>query len=71
MNSGTDYAADGQVYVCGACGKTSSTRYGFDANGRTVSAHGWDESCALNAILCFAEQLGGAWEPVPAAEKVQ
>lgn len=32
------------LWVCGACGKRSQSRYGFDTPG-------WDESCMLNAVL--------------------
>ncbi len=50
---GTDLAPEGAVWVCGACGKRSRTRYGFDAdNKRTPLSYGWDESCMLNATLC-------------------
>lgn len=33
------------IWVCAACGKTSRDRYGDGTSG-------WDESCALHAILC-------------------
>lgn len=46
--SGNAKAADGNVFVCCACGKTATTAYGFDDNGSTASP-GWDESCAMNA----------------------
>lgn len=46
-------APEGQVWVCGACGKTSRTRYGFDATNVRVASPGWDESCMLNAVLCY------------------
>ncbi len=72
---GTDLAATGQVWVCGACGKTSRTRYGFidDGTGRgadytpdgeRVAAPGWDESCMLNAVLCHADRGLGNWRAV-------
>ncbi len=54
---GTAPAPEGQVYVCGACGKTSPTRYGFDDADRNVADPGWDESCMLNAVLCFAPSI--------------
>ena len=44
-----EYAKDGHIFVCCACGKTSATRYGFDDVGLSVSTPGWDESCMLNA----------------------
>lgn len=41
---GTQHEAPaGTIWVCQACGKT--------ARDRTTSDAGWDESCALNAIL--------------------
>lgn len=44
-------AAPGYVFVCGACGKTSRTRYGLN------ETNGWDESCMLNAVLCAEANL--------------
>jgi transposase-like protein len=41
-------APAGQVFVCSACGKRSKDRYGY----RAIDA-GWDESCMLNAVLCY------------------
>ncbi len=41
------YAPEGQVYVCGVCGKRSPDRHGAFA----IDA-GWDESCVLHAVLC-------------------
>jgi hypothetical protein len=37
-----------QRYVCPACGKTSSVKWG---KARDTSP-GWDESCMMHAILC-------------------
>jgi len=51
-----DYEApQGQVWVCGACGKTSNNR-------TTVG----DESCFLNAVLCYAQRdlESGNWKAV-------
>jgi hypothetical protein len=46
-------AADGNLFVCCACGKVSTTRYGFEqtAQGeyKSTASKGWDESCMLNA----------------------
>lgn len=42
-------ARDGHLFVCCACGRTSSTRYGFDENNKSTATPGWDESCMLNA----------------------
>lgn len=46
-----EVAPEGQVFVCGACGKRSRDRYGF----RSVD-RGYDESCMLNAVLCHEER---------------
>lgn len=45
-------APDGQVFVCGACGKRSRDRYG-----NLKINFGWDESCMLNCILCYEDKL--------------
>jgi hypothetical protein len=48
-------------FVCAACGKTSSTKYGF---GGTANP-GWDTSCMLNSVLCApAEQPPPPWDAV-------
>ena len=47
-------APDGTIYVCVACGKT--------ANDYLHSPGGWDESCALNAVLCKRPDV---LEPAP------
>jgi len=39
------FAPKGAIFVCGACGKTSSNLYGD-------GSRGWDASCMLNAVLC-------------------
>lgn len=54
--AGTTPCAEAHVWVCGACGKTSRTRYGFNAADQSVASPGWDESCMLNAVLCHREQ---------------
>lgn len=46
-------APDGQVYVCGACGKTSPNR----APGTKGASRGWDESCMLNSFLCYIDGI--------------
>jgi hypothetical protein len=67
LNEGSTLCADAHIWVCGACGKTSRTRYGFfkDEDGHTwetapdgqrVASPGWDESCMLNAVLCYRDQ---------------
>ena len=45
-------AAEGQVWVCFACGKRSKDRYGEQKISR-----GWDESCMLNCVLCRDDKL--------------
>jgi hypothetical protein len=47
-----DNAPDGQIFVCGACGKTSKCIYGDSQE----SFIGWDESCMLNAVLCYEDK---------------
>lgn len=70
-NNGTTPAPAGQVWVCGACGKRARTRYGFDAdNNPTAIDRGWDESCMMNAVLCYEQRslLTAEWvavEPAP------
>ena len=56
-DNGTTPAPDGCIYVCCACGKTSPTRYGFDARNRNVAMPGWDESCMCNAALFRKDDL--------------
>jgi hypothetical protein len=41
-------APAGRIWVCGACGKTAPDKYRGE--------RGWDESCMLNAVLCFSEK---------------
>jgi len=41
-----EFAEEGQLFVCAACGKMSKDRYGDQKLNR-----GWDESCMLNCIL--------------------
>ncbi len=55
-------APDGQVYVCGACGKTSPTQSGYDSNGERVAPSGWDESCMFHGVLCYDRK---PWTAVP------
>lgn len=60
--SGTKECADGTLWVCCHCGKTSLTKFGFDANGVDVASYGWDAACVLGAVLC---KVGGPpWEEV-------
>ncbi len=50
-------AGDGQLFICGACGKRSRDKYGDYA-----IDSGWDESCMLNAVLVYAD--GPPWRAV-------
>lgn len=43
-------APDGQVFVCGACGRASRHLYG---DGKSS----WDESCMSNAVLCHETSI--------------
>ena len=53
-----DTARDGHLFVCCACGKVSTTRYGFDATtNKSTAAPGWDESCMLNAREFSVDRL--------------
>lgn len=59
-------APDGQIFVCAACGKVSTTRSGFLADWKTrATTQGWDESCMLHAVLCHAG--GPPWTAVEEA----
>lgn len=48
-------APDGSVFVCSACGKVSTTRYGFTGSDpgpyTSTASPGWDASCAMHAVL--------------------
>lgn len=44
-------APAGQVWVCGACGKRSRDLYG-----EVDAMYGWDESCVMNAVLCYEKE---------------
>ena len=61
--TGNKNADPGTVWVCGACGKRSSDLYG----NRPIDP-GWDESCMLNAVLCYDD--GPPWEAVEAVHRV-
>lgn len=69
-------APEGSVWVCAACGKTARDRYGIVGE----HSHGWDESCALNAVLRHQQKHFNAkgelvwWaaaEPLPATGPVR
>lgn len=42
------WAPDDAIWVCGACGKTALDQYGIEG----AHSWGWDESCAMHAVLC-------------------
>jgi hypothetical protein len=46
-------APKGTVWVCHACGKTHSDKYGLSGKG----SYGWDESCMLNSSLYPLDKL--------------
>lgn len=48
MENPNRFAPDDAIWVCAACGKTHTDRYGIKGDGH----RGWDESCMLNAVLC-------------------
>lgn len=43
-------APDGQLFICGACGRFSKNLYG-------VEGSSWDESCMMNAVLCYENSV--------------
>ena len=47
---GNQTAPEGQVWVCGACGKQSRDKYGEHR-----ISYGWDMSCMMNAVLCWEQ----------------
>lgn len=53
-------APEDQIFVCGACGKTSEDMYD-DAK----HSYGWDVACMMNAVLCYkAKGPEGEWVAV-------
>lgn len=56
-------APNGQIFVCGACGKLSKTLLPNVMNAEDYDR--WDESCMFNAVLCFDTDKGGPYEAVP------
>lgn len=48
MTSTSRIAPIDAIWICSACGKTHTDRYGIDGEG----SHGWDESCMMHAVLC-------------------
>lgn len=65
MSEKPDYsymeAPEGKVWECQACGKTSQHLCGgyINSAGRVFYGHpGWDESCAMNALLVDGDFCG-------------
>src|SRR5690349_14474465 len=71
-DDGTTPAPPGFVYVCPHCGKTSRTRWGFDAENKRCADAGWDESCAMRCALCHElARVAGGYLPVRRWEAVR
>jgi len=45
-------APQGQIYICGACGKRSRDVYGSNKIDR-----GWDASCMMNSVLVYENSI--------------
>lgn len=43
-------APERQIWICGACGKTSKDQYGDPGTS-------WDESCMLNSVLVWESSV--------------
>ncbi len=55
------FAKPGTIWVCAACGKSHKDQYGIEGKG----SYGWDESCALYAVLCHEQKApAGHWVAV-------
>lgn len=55
LNWKAEYEAPiGQIWVCGACGKSNRNRVDVG-----------DTSCFSNAVLCYEEHGLGDWKAVP------
>jgi hypothetical protein len=67
----SDHAPEGQVFVCGACGKTSKSIYGDPHPIDDDHPMNWDESCMLNAVLCHESSLEYQHGRVVKADAVQ
>lgn len=52
QDDGNEIAGDGEVFVCGACGKRSKDRFGYQK-----IDHGWGESCMMNSNLCVESSI--------------
>jgi len=67
---GNTRAPEGTVFVCTACSKTSSTRYGgcYEENSPM-----WDESCMLHALLVRTADIlePEGWEPYERVRRVK
>ena len=51
-------APAGQIWVCGACGKTAQNSVTHKG-----ASHGWDVACFLNAVLCYSTGDGSKEHP--------
>lgn len=49
-DDGTTICPEYTIWLCGACGKLSPTKHGFDKSNNQLNT-GWDESCMLHAVL--------------------
>lgn len=56
-------APPGTIYVCGACGKTSKDSYNGPGS--------WDESCMLNAVLCYERDAGAEHVDLDEVERLE
>lgn len=53
MQNNNRIAPDDAIWVCAACGKTATDRYGIEG----IHSSGWDESCMMNSVLCKREGI--------------
>jgi len=53
MSEPDRFAPDGFLWVCLACGKTASDRYGI----KGAFSYGWDESCSMNSSMFAKSRL--------------
>ena len=56
MSDSNRFAPKGKTWVCSACGKTAHDRFG-----KVNAMRGWDESCAINAVLVKYEDILDRW----------
>lgn len=53
MQDGDNIAPEGQIWVCGACGRSTKDRSDLSFE--------WDESCFLNSVLCYDFDPSKGW----------